>query len=820
MLSVLVIFSSGHYLQFLIRSFAIIVCAIMIFTQSAASQILTDEELIWIKEHPVVTATNEMDWGPLDFVRSGQPAGFSIDYLNLVASKVGLEIEYVNGHSWASLVNMLRSREIDIAHSLSKTESRDEFLNFTKPYLELPIYYFGRIGSELVNDYEDLLNKRLAIVEGWSAQTTYENYYPDLTVIEYPTVKDALIALSSGEVDVFSGTLSTTNYIISKNFISGLEVVGEEFLPEITETSQFYLAARNDWPQLISILNKGVEAVTEEEFMAISNKWLSEFHAAKELDLTIEERQWLSRNNLINVAVAPNGYPYEFIDEEGKISGLSGSYLDEISELLNVKFVWANTNNLIEGMNKINSGEADFFLAVTPTIEREKFLTFTQSYKALVYVIFGRDGGIKFSDLNSLNGYKVAQSKGSAIAEFIKHDYPNIEIIQVENMLQALQLVSSGGADAFINDIPSATNYISTTGLTNVSVVGSTEYVMNDAMGVRQDLPLLASALDKALNMIPDNKRLEISSQWLTVKVNTEQNYELIIDVVMIAMFIIAITLIWAVSLRREVSRREIIEGKLRISQKEAQEANRAKSTFLANMSHEIRTPLNAIIGFSEVMSEGVFGKIKNPRYREYLHDIENSGHHLETVINDILDLSKIEAGKWKLNEENFDLNNCILQSLKMINEQATYKNITCSLEDYKTEHFIKIFGDETAYKRIIINLLSNSVKFTESGGEIICKIVLAQNGSAQIIVTDNGIGIPAERLKHVLSPFAQAHDLRNMSEIGTGLGLPIVKQLCELHGGSFNLNSIEDVGTTATITIPPERVAVLTGNLLIKNTA
>ncbi|MBT6035618.1 MAG: transporter substrate-binding domain-containing protein [Kordiimonadaceae bacterium] len=807
MFSSMAINGLGPYVRWLFKSTVIFIAMLVVSLQTAASQNLTNEELNWIKEHPVVTATNEMDWGPLDFVRSGKPAGFSIDYLNLVASKVGLEIDYISGHSWAALVNLLRSKEIDIAHSLSDSESREEFLNFTNPYLELPIFYFGRIGSEQVNDYEDLLDKKLAIVSGWSVQTTYQNYYPDLTVIEYPTVKAALIALSTGEVDIFSGTLSTTNYIITKNFISGLDVIGKEFLPEITETNQFYLAARNDWPQLISILNKGMAAITEAEFMAISNKWLSEFQAAKELDLTIEGRQWLSRNNLINVAVAPNGYPYEFIDENGKIGGLSGSYLDEISKLLNVKFVWANTENLADGMNKIKSGEADFFLAVTPTIEREKFLTFTQSYKSLVNVIFGRDGGTKFSNLNSLNGYKVAQSKGSAIAELLIHDYPNIEVIEVENMLQALKLLSSGEVDAFINDIPSATNYISTTGLTNVSVVGSTEYVMNDAMGVRSDLPLLVSAMDKALSMISEEKAMEISSQWLLVKANTEQDYELIIDVIMIALFVISMILIWAISLRREVKRREILEDRLRLSRQEAQSANQAKSTFLANMSHEIRTPLNAIIGFSEVMSEGVFGKIRNPRYREYLRDIENSGHHLETVINDILDLSKIEAGKWKLNESDFDLKDCILASMKMIEEQAKNKNIICLLEDVKSEQLIKIFGDESAYKRIIINLLSNSVKFTESGGKISCKINLTQSGALKIIVTDNGIGIPADRLKHVLSPFAQAHEIRNMSEIGTGLGLPIVNQLSKLHGGSFILNSIENVGTTATIFIPEYRI-------------
>ena len=235
-----------------------------------------------------------------------------------------------------------------------------------------------------------------------------------------------------------------------------------------------------------------------------------------------------------------------------------------------------------------------------------------------------------------------------------------------------------------------------------------------------------------------------------------------------------------------------------------AEAANDAKSNFLANMSHEIRTPLNAIMGFSDAMLSGLGGKITNTKHLEYLQDIKNSGEHLATVIKDILDLSKIESGKWVLQEHSFMLDHCVEDALKIVETHAQSKNIEIALDINQS---IKIFGDDHAIRRVIINLLSNAIKFTGEAGHVKCSVSQDKKGDVCLAIADDGIGIPEDRIEAVLNPFEQSNNDYQLNEEGTGLGLPIVKHLIELHGGTFKLRSTFGAGTTASIYLPSNRL-------------
>jgi len=816
----------GLYIRKITTIAIVLICVMTGYVQTGNGQTLTPEEQAWINEHPVVSATHLTNRGPFELLSAGKPSGFSIDYLNLVASKTGLKVEYVSNPVWEDLLGQLRSREIDITHSLSKGGDREEFLNFSRPYLKLPIVYYGRTGSAPINEYDDLRDKRIATVSGWAINETYKNIYPELNIIEYPSAIDALFAVSEGEADIFSGTINSSNYIIARNFIPGLDILGEELLPEISQTDQLYIAARNDWPLLISILNKGMDAVSDQEFMAISERWLKEEDEVEDIGLTPEEKIWLSQNKVIKVGVDPTVVPHETIDENGKISGIAGDYLEIISKKLNVEFEWAGSRSFSEALAMVQKGEADMLASAAPNPGRREYLLFTDIYSKNPNVIFTKTGGQVFGDIGSLSGHKIAQIKDFSIVEFLRTNYPTIEIIEVTTTDEAMKKVSSGEVDAYIGNIPGGVMAITETGITNIIVSGAASaYTSGNAMATRMDLPLLASALQKALASITTVQHEEITRRWKSVQVAAAPDYKLLTQLAMIALALITAISIWAVSAQIEIRRRRIVENKLILSQemasqaqKEAEKANAEKSTFLANMSHEIRTPLNAIIGFSEMMYSGIFGKIENLKYREYLMDIKNSGHHLESVINDILDLSKIEAGKWNLDENEFNLNSCIKAAIKIIELQAKDKNISLKLTGLENGNLIKIYGDETAYKRIFINLLSNSVKFTGNDGEIIVSANPMADGSLKIENADNGIGIAADKIEHVLTPFSQAHDTKSSENVGTGLGLPIVKSLVELHGGSFSLSSEENVGTITTVLIPAVRVMAKEDNNMKKN--
>jgi two-component system, cell cycle sensor histidine kinase PleC len=240
-------------------------------------------------------------------------------------------------------------------------------------------------------------------------------------------------------------------------------------------------------------------------------------------------------------------------------------------------------------------------------------------------------------------------------------------------------------------------------------------------------------------------------------------------------------------------------------ARRRAESANLAKSRFLATMSHELRTPLNAILGFSEVMQGELFGPHGVPAYKEYSNDIHVSGQHLLMLINEILDLSRVEAGRYDLKEEPVSLRGVVEDCSRLLSMRAKSRNITIteSLEN----DLPRIWADERAVRQVTLNLLTNAIKFTPQGGSVVVKVGWTRNGGQYVSIRDTGPGIPPEEIPIVLSSFGRGSLAHKNAEEGTGLGLPIVKGLVELHGGQFHLASQLRQGTEAIVIFPPERV-------------
>jgi PAS domain S-box-containing protein len=254
------------------------------------------------------------------------------------------------------------------------------------------------------------------------------------------------------------------------------------------------------------------------------------------------------------------------------------------------------------------------------------------------------------------------------------------------------------------------------------------------------------------------------------------------------------------ISVSRDVTERKKYELEINAAREHAEAANRSKSRFLANMSHELRTPLNAIIGFTDLMRQEMFGPLGNERYEEYVTLIYDSGQLLLDLISDLLDMSKIEAGKLDLNMERLDLGGAVDDCIRLLQDRADNSGLELTTELPKAR--ISLIADRRALKQILLNLLSNALKFTPAGGHIVASVKPAGD-RAVLSVRDDGIGIPAADLPRIGKPFEQVAGDPMLAKPGTGLGLSLVRALAERHGGTMHIKSQEGTGTEVTVELP-----------------
>lgn len=761
--------------------------------------LLTEEELNWLKDHPTIRVSNENDWPPFDYAEQGEAKGLSIDYMELVEAELGVAFEYINGLTWNELLDRVKNKELDVMQSIVKTEERSEYLLFASPYYDTPVVIVVNNNNETITGFKDLMGKRVAVVDDYYQENILRDKYPEIEMVLVESIADALKAVSFGQADATLEVLGVVNYEIRNNFLTNLKIVGEVRNVDFGNMI-LSLAVRDDWSIFHSILTKAQKLIPQEKLYPIWDRWISYDPTqasafVNKVDLTIEEQEWLNDHPVIRFTGHPRWMPFEEITDEGEHIGIIAEYLALFEKQLSIQFEVIQTNSWAESVTKALNGDVDVISAFNTNQVLQNDFIFPRPIINNQIMIFmnERDGFV--SNLSVIQDLSIGIIKDYGYTYDLKEMHPNISFIEVDHIQDGMQKITMGELDAFVCSLSIGTYMIDELGMHNIKVVGKTDVTMELSFGVRKDWEIFHHILDKAIASISPEERNHILDTWSKNKGVIERiDYELIIQVIVIFTMILLFISVWSWKLKSEISLRKQVESELEKAKHVADQANQAKSIFLANMSHEIRTPMNAIIGFSQLM---IRDKNLSKEHQDNINIICRSGEHLLSLINNILDMSKVEAGKMELNNSNFDLFHLYEDLEAMFRLRAQEKNLQLLFDTHENVPQY-ICADDGKLRQIIVNLISNAIKFTHEGGiSIRSKYVLEDDESEWIRfeVQDSGVGVAQEEIDKLFAAFSQTSS-GTQSKQGTGLGLAISREFVKLMGGDMTAESEVGVGT------------------------
>ncbi len=521
---------------------------------------LSLKEKEYLKDNQTITVHNEQNYPPYNYNIEGKPKGYSIDYMNLLASKIGINIDYIQGHNWSEFLDMMKNEKLDVMLNIKNTKKRQEFINFTKPYSQEPIAIFSNI--ENINNFDDLKDKIVTVPNNFIMHKYFKKNYPNLKLNIQKDIMGCIIAVIENKADVFLGNLRVTQYLMREYSLNLKYIAIPQDKKLITKLN---IGISLNKPILRDILQKAMDSVTDEEINRLKNRWFAtKIEQSNKTKLSLKEREYL-KNNSFTYAGDPNWLPFEAFDKQGNYIGIVSEHIDIIEKKLNLKFKKIITKDWLETLELSKNIEVDIISGDAADVVLAKNYKPIDTYIQNPLVIITRDNHPFIVNLNQMKNKKIALGDGAGYGADIVKKYPDIKFIRADTIHTGLLGVKSGKYDIFIGTLSMSDYFIIEMGLEGIKIAGDTGITMNLTLFVNKNKPLLHSIINKAIKSIDEIQKRKILVKWRHSSVEKViVDYTLIWQILSISIAIILIVLIISFKQRKLKKRIEREKNKFK----------------------------------------------------------------------------------------------------------------------------------------------------------------------------------------------------------------------------------------------------------------
>ena len=738
---------------------------------------------------------------PFKFVNeAGEPDGILIDVWKLWSEKTGIPLKFIDA-GFNETVEMVIRGDADVNSGLFFTEEREKSLDFTSPLLPVDYFLFVHRSVYRPNFSKNELSAyKIGVPEGFTADFAKERF-PDSVIEIYSDFDRVYESALNKRIMVFISP--------AENLKHYLESAGRQndFLKPFADPvySRYYHGAvRKGRAGFAASVNAGLELIGSSELENIKKFWLDRVSGSYSFTddtgmiFTPEEKRWLSQNPVIYITGDPAWPPNSFYDRAGNYVGIVPDLWDLISEKTGLEFTMITSSTWAEAIENIRSGRVMIIDCISETESRREFIDFSEVLFTSNVVLIGREDEPFINGLSDIGKRSLAVQEGVSEIELIRRDHPDLRFAYYKDPEHAYRDLSAGRIDLFLRHQSDFSYTKKEKMLTNLKIVGPTDYSRDYKVGVAKGNTELLSIINRAVLQITPEEQRMVFDKWHGVEIAVT-DYSLIRKIVVFSLFFLAVLWYWNSTLAKEIRLRKKVQKELEEAKLRADDANEAKSRFLANMSHEIRTPMNAVIGFADLLNKTVL----TTEQESYLATIKSAGSTLLNIIDDILDISKIEAHKIELNYSFFDIRSVVFDMKQFFAEKAMSKQLYLKVTTHN-DIPSAVYLDEQRVRQILYNLISNAIKFTHTGG-VTVSLSTENTGkvSSDIVikVSDTGIGIKDGEKDKVFEAFGQAGETMHSKKYqGTGLGLSISRKFAELMNGNLTLSSVYGKGSEFTV--------------------